>query len=100
MSDCAFSPDGQLLVTTSYRGTAAVWSVSTGELLGTKTNYHGISGCAFFPDGRGFLTVDSMNILHQWSDMGDQNFWGGIGLDENRNGYMHICTISPDGHRI
>lgn len=98
-SDCAFSPDGQFIVTTGYDGTARVWSVATGQVLSTKQAYSSISACAYSPDGNFFLTVDNLNILHSWNAASNQSFFGGIGLDENRNGYMHFCTISPDGHR-
>jgi WD40 repeat protein len=97
ISDCAFSPDGQLIVTAGLDGTAKVWSVFTGQIVSTKKAYSSISACAYSPDGYYFLTVDNLNILHSWNAVSNENFFGGIGLDENRNGFMHFCTISPDG---
>ncbi len=48
----AFSPDGRLLAIASRDGTARVWDLAAGELLGTLTRHAGtVTGVAFSPDG-------------------------------------------------
>ena len=47
----AFSPDGSLLATNSFDGTARVWDTSSGEELLNLENDNGPGFVAFSPDG-------------------------------------------------
>jgi WD40 repeat protein len=95
----AFSPDGQLLASTSVNGTLYVWEVASGNLRCTKNAYRMLEDCTFSPDGSFILTTDHENTLHRWNITCNQSDSGGIFVQENRDGYMHFCTISPDGKR-
>ena len=54
VADVAFSPDGTVIVTGSYDGTARTWEVATGRPLVTFTGHDkAIYGVAFSPTGRG-----------------------------------------------
>jgi WD40 repeat protein len=50
--DIEFSPDGRLLATASYDGTATLWRVSSGQQLRTFHHEGGVAGVAFSPDGK------------------------------------------------
>jgi WD40 repeat protein len=63
----AFSPDGRLLATASYDGTAGLWDPATGEHLRTLTGHDGpVLGVAFSPDGRLLATASYYDTAQVW----------------------------------
>jgi WD40 repeat protein len=64
----AFSPDGELLASTSERDwDANIWRVSTGELRHTfKGHKDDIYGAAFSPDGRILATASTDDTCRLW----------------------------------
>ena len=52
VADVAFSPDGTVIVTGSYDGTARTWEVTTGRPLVTFAGHAGqVEAVSFAPDG-------------------------------------------------
>ncbi len=58
VADVAFSPDGRVIVTGSYDGTARTWEVATGIPFRTFAGHTGgVYAVAFSPDGTRVATA-------------------------------------------
>ena len=58
VTSCAFAPDGNILVTTSFDGTAQVWCTRDWSHMRTLTGHTNmVSSCAFAPDGTTLVTT-------------------------------------------
>ena len=67
---CAWAPDGSTLVTTSWDGTARVWSAGDWSCLRTLTGHKlKVLGCAWAPDGSTLATASLDNTTRIWSDI-------------------------------
>ena len=67
VDSCAFSPDGQRILTASGRK-AQIWDAETGALLLTlegHTSY--VSSCAFSPDGERVVTASVDKTAQLWN---------------------------------
>ena len=63
----AFSPDGKLILTGSYDGTARLWEMATGRPLGSLLRHqHTVAAVAFSPDGRTVLTGSFDQSARLW----------------------------------
>src|SRR5690348_14286607 len=66
--DVAFSPDGAVIVTGSFDGTARTWEVATGRPLVTFAGHDkGIIGVAFSPDGKRVATASLDGTVRLWN---------------------------------
>lgn len=67
VADVAFSPDGTVIVTGSYDGTARTWEVTTGRPLVTFAGHDGaVYGVAFSPDGTLVVSVAVDGTARVW----------------------------------
>jgi WD40 repeat protein len=71
VNSVAWSPDGSKIATTSYDGTARVWSSSSGSTLLTLTHPRPLIGfyvmaAAWSPDGSKIATVSQDGIMRVW----------------------------------
>jgi WD40 repeat protein/serine/threonine protein kinase len=66
-SDMAYSPDGTLLMTTGFDGSAAIWDAETGAPLLTLTGHEGpVIGVAFHPQGSQVATAGADGTVSLW----------------------------------
>ncbi len=93
-----FSPDGNLLASTSLDGTAKVWTLGSqgGEELITLTGHVGyLSGLSFSPDGRRLATTGGDGTARIWDVVG-----GELHLPIAHNQMVWTVKISPDGRYL
>jgi len=64
VASCAFSPDGQSILSASHDRTVRLWSVSTGEELAQWLNDAWVRCCAFSPDGVHAAAGDDKGSVH------------------------------------
>jgi len=93
---CAFSPDGQRIVSASYDFTLKVWDAESGAVRRTLAG-HGdpVSACAFSPDGRRIVSASMDSTLRVWD--------AGSGAELRRQTgfpWFKACAFSPDGRRM
>ena len=64
----AFSPDGAMLVTASYDGTARFLDSESGRQLGPALHHADAVLCvAFHPDGKSVVTGTRDGMVQRWS---------------------------------
>ncbi|HEX8702735.1 MAG TPA: TIR domain-containing protein [Myxococcaceae bacterium] len=88
---CAWSPDGQHLLSGSYDHSLKVWDTSSGECLLTLSGHSSsVNACAWGPDGQRLLSGSSDNSLKVWDASSGQCSWSGHTFPEGQ-------TASVDG---
>ncbi|HEY2294149.1 MAG TPA: NB-ARC domain-containing protein [Thermoanaerobaculia bacterium] len=105
VTDCAFSPDGCLLVSSSTDRTLKVWDVGTGEVRLTLAGHGGpVQTCCFGPNGQIILSgggdftnsTKGDNTLKLW----DLRTGAEIITFEGHTWPVTKCAMSPDGEHI
>ncbi|HEY1001218.1 MAG TPA: CHAT domain-containing protein [Streptosporangiaceae bacterium] len=93
----AFSPDGRLLATASFDGTARVWDLATGEQRRTLTGHiNWVYGVAFSPDGRLLATASADMTARVW----DLATGGHLRTLTGRTDWVRDVAFSPDGRLL
>ncbi|MCA8961118.1 MAG: protein kinase [Planctomycetes bacterium] len=102
VTDLAFSPDGERVLTGSVDQTARLWSL-TGELLATLDRHgSGVQSVAFDPTGQSMLTTSADQSACLWTAEGrwlarflghDDSLSGGAFTDDGEA----VVTSSADG---
>lgn len=94
--EVAFSPDGQILATSSVDSTVKLWRVADGTLLRTLQHPEGVTSIAFSPDGQQLVSGSYDSKVRVWraSDGALTRTLGG------HVGTVWSVAFSPDGTRI
>lgn len=97
VTSVAFSPNGRLVATGSWRGTAKLWDAASGRLLRNFVGHlHGVTSVAFSPDNTKLLTGSSDRTARLWdlaSGKHLQSFKG-------HSGGVSSVVFSPDGTKV
>jgi WD40 repeat protein len=94
VTDCAFSPDGKLLATTSDDGTARLWQVAGGKVHAVLIGHTGgVWGCAFSPDGALLATTSDDRTVRLWQVTTGTE----INALTDHTDWVTSCAFSPDG---
>ncbi|AKJ06638.1 WD40 repeat protein [Archangium gephyra] len=97
LSSAALSPDGELLVTTSWDKTPRVWRARDGKPLFTLQGHSGtVQSARFSRDGRFLVTASSDGTVRMWrAEDGVQ-----VLLLEGHEGPVQSAAFSLDGQSI
>ena len=97
INSAVFSPDGSMIVSTSYDGTARLWDVKTGEQMGEPLQGHtdSLICAAFSQDGRLVMTA-SAKELKVW----DVNSHMQLGKDLTAFEDFYMATFPNSGGGI
>ncbi len=97
VNGCAFSPDGQLIISASDDCTLKVWDARTGEMLRSLVGHSAyVNGCAFSPDGQLIVSASDDCTLKVWDARTGELLRSLVGHSSTVNG----CAFSPDGQLI
>ena len=94
---CAWSPDGQRLLSASDDNTLKVWDARNGaELLTLQGHSAFVMSCAWSPDGQRLLSASADKTLKVWDARN-----GAVLLTlQGHSDYVWSCAWSPDGQRL
>jgi WD40 repeat protein len=94
-----FSPDGQLLVSSSADNTIIIWDLETGRPIGQRLSNHGgpVRRVAFSPNGERIASASIDNTVWLWDVASGQAIGGP--LVTYTNNAMDLA-FSPDGETL
>ena len=91
-----FSPDGQLILTTSEDGTARLWLTTSGHNVATLTGHKRAVTCgAFSPDGEAVVTGSDDRTARLWTIKGELS-----AVLRGHEKSVTGVTFSPDGKTV
>ncbi len=97
VNHCAWSPDGERIVSASRDNTLRIWDARSGQTLATLSGHQrSVNGCAWSPDGQRILSASDDHTLRIWDAGSGQTLVTLSGHQRSVNG----CAWSPDGQRI
>jgi WD40 repeat protein len=76
-----YNPDGRMLISTSFDGTARIWDTATGRTL--RIFPHSLGGGGFSPDGKLVGIADQFGVVR---------FWDGCADCTNAKGLLSIAS--------
>ena len=94
---CAFSPNGNWILSASSDYTLIVWdTTSRAHLRSLRDHSKPVNACAFRPDGKGIVSASSDGTLKTWeSDSGTV-----LRTLRGHSDIVNGCCLSPDGELI
>ena len=92
----AFSPDAQVLASSSVDGTVKLWSVSDGQLIRTLAHPEGVTSISFSPDGRLLASGSYDHIVRLWLT----NDGTLLRTLNGHDGTVWSVAIGPDGQSM
>jgi WD40 repeat protein/uncharacterized protein YjbI with pentapeptide repeats len=94
---CAFSPDGQRVISASFDNTLSLWDSASGQCLATWQGHQGwVGACAFSPDGLRVVSASSDKTLRLWDSASGQC----LATWQGHQGWVNACAFSPNGLRV
>jgi len=95
--DITFSPEGNLIATGGFDGTAKVWDMETGNLIREISSHKGIVlGVAFSPNGAHLATASTDATVKIWN----ARTWELLFTLAGHDGGIRDIAYSPDGSFI
>jgi YVTN family beta-propeller protein len=97
-----FSPDGNLVVTASWDGTARVWNVDSGEEISVLKHQNGVPYATFSPDGSLIVTTSWDKTARIWeTPLKRKNATNALNaILIGHQGVVNHAAFSPDGLRL
>jgi len=94
---CAYSPDGQRIVSASADDTLKIWDAETGKELATLVGHMlTVNACAYSPDGSQIVSTSNDERLGIW----DANTGELIRFLFGHDRKVKACAWSPDGRQV
>jgi WD40 repeat protein len=94
---CAWSPDGDRIVTGSRDNTVRIWEARTGRCVATLAGHQkAVSGCAWSPDGQRIVSASWDKTLRIWEARTGRC----VTTLAGHAGSVIGCGWSPDGQRV
>ncbi len=94
---CAWSPDGERIVSASMDHTLRVWDAKTGEGVLTLSGHDGsVLGCAWLADGERIVSASMDHTLRVW----DAKTGESVLTLSGHSGAVNGCAWTADGKRI
>jgi len=91
----AFSPDGNLIVTTSDDGTARLWDIQGNAVAVLQGHTGRVNSGAFSPDGNLIVTTSDDGTARLWDIQGNA-----VAVLQGHTGRVNSGAFSPDGNLI
>ncbi|AQR66264.1 hypothetical protein BXU06_15330 [Aquaspirillum sp. LM1] len=97
ITNVAFSPNGEYILTSSSDHTAKLFDSQSGEELQSYKGHSSIvCSCAFSPDGQQVLTSSTDHTAKLWNRHTGEL----IHTFEGHTSLVHSCSFSPDGRMV
>jgi WD40 repeat protein/tRNA A-37 threonylcarbamoyl transferase component Bud32/tetratricopeptide (TPR) repeat protein len=95
---CAqFSPDGELVITSSKDATACLWSTRSGTAVGEPLRHNaGITWVEFSPDGQSIVTASEDGTARVWNVQSQKP----VSPPLRHDWAVLYAAFSPDGSRV
>jgi WD40 repeat protein len=94
---CAWSPDGQRILSGSFDNTVRVWEAGSGKCLLTLQGHSkSVNACAWSPDGERIVSGSSDNTMRVWETASGKCLLSLKGHSSD----VDACAWSWDGQRI
>jgi WD40 repeat protein/cellulose biosynthesis protein BcsQ len=94
---CAYSPDGQRIVSASEDETLKIWDADSLEEMATLTGHRDyVNACVYSPDGKRIVSASQDRTLKIW----DAESGLELATLTGHSYAVWACAYSPDGRRI